>query len=365
MKKYFWIVAIIVVIVIAALALSKNSPTPVGEKQTVKIGLSLPLTGDLAVLGERGKLAAELAKNSFSNTKYNYELIFEDDAFSPKIAATTANKLISLDKVNYIISFGSPTGNVIAPLAENNKVIHFNTIASDPNVAKGDYNFIHWTPPYEEVRVMVAELQKRNLNKVVLFGTNQAGVIAAANEFKKGIQGTSVNIVSEQIFNSGTKDMRTYISKANNAKADIFLILASSPEVEILTEQIKELKITTPITSIESFEFSNNTALFNGQWYVGPAVADESFVKNYKATTGKDPLFGSANIYDMIRMIITATEKSNGKTIPRPEQLLSQFNSLKDFKGAIGTLNFDKDGIVLSKALVKIVKNGKPEILRD
>jgi uncharacterized protein YxeA len=37
MKKYLWIIAVIVVIIIGALVLSNTSPTPVGEKQTVKI----------------------------------------------------------------------------------------------------------------------------------------------------------------------------------------------------------------------------------------------------------------------------------------------------------------------------------------
>jgi len=362
MKKYIWVVVVIVVLILGAFVLSNNSPTPVGEKQTVKIGFSLPLTGDLAVLGESAKLAAELAKDNFGATKYNYEFIFEDDAFSPTKAASTVNKLIGLDKVNYIISFGSPAGNVIAPVAEKNKVIHFNVLASDPNVAKGDYNFIHWTPPYEEARVMVVELEKKNLTKVVLFGTNQPGVIAVANAFKKAALGSKVTVISEQIFNGGEKDMRSYINKATLAKGDVFLILASSPELEVLTKQIKELGVKTPVTSIESFEFSNDTSLFNGLWYVGPATADEKFAQLF-AKTGKNPLFGSANMYDVINMIITATEKGNGKTIPAPEVLLSQINNLKDFKGALGILNFDNDGIVLSKAIVKIMKEGKPIIL--
>jgi ABC-type branched-subunit amino acid transport system substrate-binding protein len=209
---------------------------------------------------------------------------------------------------------------------------------------------------------MVNELEKRNLTKVVLFGTNQPGVLAVADEFKKGIVGSKVSVVSEQIFNGGETDMRSYISKAISAKGDIFLILASSPEVEILTKQIREQKINTPITSIESFEFSNETALFNGQWYVGPAVADESFAQEYMKT-GKSPLFGSANMYDVIRLIITATEKGKGGKLT-PETLLRNINSIKDFPGALGILNFDKDGIILSKAIVKVMENGVPVVAK-
>jgi type II secretory pathway component PulF len=74
MKKYLWI-AIVIIVIIVGIVVFSSKDTPVGEKQTVKIGFSLPLSGDLAVLGERAKLAAELAKNSFADTKYNYEFI--------------------------------------------------------------------------------------------------------------------------------------------------------------------------------------------------------------------------------------------------------------------------------------------------
>ena len=166
MKKYLWIVIVIIVIIVGIVVFSPKN-TPVGEKQTVKIGLSLPLTGDLAFMGEGAKEATQLAIENFGPTKHNYEFIYEDDQFSGTKAVTTINKLISIDKINAVVSAGSPAGNTIAPITEKNKIIHFG-VASDQNVAKGDYNFIHWTPPSEESKVLISELLKRNLKRVVL-----------------------------------------------------------------------------------------------------------------------------------------------------------------------------------------------------
>ena len=115
--------------------------------------------GRCCLFGEGAKAATEMAKADFGPTKFNYQFIYEDDQFKPEEAANTANKLIDVDKVNAIVSFGSPTGNVVSPIAEENDVIHFG-IASDLTIAKGDYNFIDWTPPYKETDLLVSEFEK-------------------------------------------------------------------------------------------------------------------------------------------------------------------------------------------------------------
>src|SRR3989344_4949025 len=87
------------------------------SKPTVKIGVTLPLTGNIARLGQSTKNAIELAyANLPENTKYNYELVIEDDQFKPIVGASTASKLINVDKVSALISFGSPVGSAVSPI---------------------------------------------------------------------------------------------------------------------------------------------------------------------------------------------------------------------------------------------------------
>jgi branched-chain amino acid transport system substrate-binding protein len=355
MKKYLWIL-LAAVVLIGGLMLAQNTSPKVTEKQTVKIGLSLPLTGGLAFVGEGARVAVDIAKASFGETKNNYEFIFEDDQFSSEKAANTINKLVRLDKAMAVISFGSITGNVISPVTEQNKTVHFG-IASDLGVAKGKYNYIHWTPPFEENKTLISEFQKRGIKKVVLFETNQAGIVALTNDLREKLVGTDIKLVSEQKFNIGEKDFRSYISKVKNLDADIYLLEAASPEIEILTQQIREVGIKTPVTAIESFEFSDRPELFEGQWYVGPAMSSQEFANLYIAKTGKQPTLASPNVYDIVRLIITAAE--TGK-VTNADELVSELDKIKDFKGALGNLNFNSDGVVISKAIIKVIKGGSP-----
>lgn len=327
--------------------------------ETIKIGVVAPMTGDLAFMGEGIRDAILLAKEDLGNARYTYDVIFEDDQLKPQMSASAVNKLISVDKADIIVSFGSGPGNVIAPIAEQNKVVHFG-IASDSNVAKGRYNFIHWTPPSEENKVFIEELQRRGIKKLGVFESNQQGAAAVMADLREKLKGTDIEIVTDQVFNPGEKDFRSIIAKAKNSGADIYMLMAFSPELEVLGKQIKEAGINTPLTSIESFELSEQVALFEGDWYVNAADPTTDFTDKFEAKTGKSPTLGAANAYDIFNLVVAATEKIKSSTKPMPDQIVDELIKIKGFNGVLGNLSVNEDGIVVSKAAVRVIKDGKP-----
>lgn len=331
----------------------KSSTTP------IKIGVIAPMTGNLAFMGEGIKSAILLAQENVGPKKHTYQVIFEDDQLDAKMSASAANKLIGVDKVDALISFSSGTGNVVSPIAEQNKIVHI-SIATDPNVAKGSYNFIHWTPPTEENKVFVAELQHRGIKKLGVFESNTQGAAAIMADMREKLQGTGIEIVTDQVFNMGEKDFRGSIAKVKNSGAEIYLLLAYSPELEILGKQLKEADINTPLTSIESFELSEQVALFEGDWYINAADPTSAFTNAFVAKTSKTPTLGAPNAYDSFNLIVTATEKITGTTKPTPERIANELSKITNFSGALGTLSINADGVVLSKAAVRMIKDGKP-----
>lgn len=335
------------------------------EKAVVKIGATLPLTGDVAFLGEGARQGMELALSELKDTKFTYKLIFEDDKIDPKLASTAATKLMTVDNVDAILSLSSGTGNVVTPLAEENKVIHFG-IASDANIAKGIFNFIHWTPPDEEVRVWVKEAQNRGIKKVAVFSVQQQGELAIAEELKKQGPAFGVEVVDEQIFPAGEKDFRTMLIKARQAKPDIFMLLAFSPEIDILYKQMKEMGVKEPVTSIEAFELTDDPAQFEGNWYVNGADFSGKFQSNFEKKYGKMPILGTANAYDILKLMVEGFERAgtDSSVKPSPEAVASALIQVKDFDGALGKLSIGETGIVWSPASVRIIQDGKPVTLK-
>ena len=366
-KKTLWIViGIIIVVTIIGTIGMKNSATPVsGNKQTITIGITLPLTGNIAMLGQSNKNAIEMAYEQLQakNLKYNYKLVYEDDAFKPSQGATTARKLISIDGAHALISFGSPVGNTVSPIAEAAKIPHMNDLASDPHVATGEYNFIDYTPAYEDAKLFIEQLTKRNIQKIVFIGQqDNPGSAAIINAFLGGVKQTNIQVVSTIMIPAGTRDFRTQIDKVKNLGAELYVLELNSPELELVATQIKNAGIKTPLSSMETFEFSDQLSLFEGMWYVNDADATEWFMDMYTKKYNQAPKFGAANGYDTLNMIVQAFEATgDGKTIPTNVQVRDYIASIQNFDGALGNgLSMGKDHLVDSKAVTRMIKNGVP-----
>ncbi len=329
-------------------------------KETFKIGVSTPLTGNVGFVGVGMKNAMLLAKEKLGNTKYNYEFIFEDSQFDPKVAASAANKLISIDKVDAIVTVGHG-GPIVSPLATKHNIIHF-SISIQPWLAEGDNNFLHWAPSKELNRLLVEEMQRRGIKKVGVFRTvSFEGWQVYMDDFLNRIKNTDIKMVSDQTFQDGTKDFRSMIAKAKPSQPDIYLLLAQTPELEILAKQIKEAGITTPLTSIESFEATKEVELFEGYWYVSAIAPTSDFTSSYKQKYHDKPPVASANAYDIVNLIVTAVEKTGSSSSKKPstEKISKELRKIKNFPGALGKLVVGDDGIVLSGVQLKIIKDGE------
>lgn len=330
-----------------------------GEKQIIKIGVSAPLTGDLAFLGEGLRNSILLAASSSEDLKHSYQVVIEDDSFNPSKAVSSVNKLINVDKVDVLITMGSPVGNAISPIAEAHRIPHLNAIASDPNVAKGDYNFVHWTPPAAEAAKMLAELQARNIKNFAILVQNQPGTLAVARELETQSRAAQSPVRSLLVaqFNSGEKDFRTQIEKVRILNPEIYVFISTSPELEILAKQMRSSGIKTPFTSIESFEFTDQMSLFEGDWYVNASDPTQKFIDQYKSVYGKNPTLGSANAYDLINLIKYVGEKQSS---PTKDSIKGELYNVKDYEGAVGNIYINKDGIVVSNPTIRQIVEGKP-----
>ncbi|HEY0908388.1 MAG TPA: ABC transporter substrate-binding protein [Candidatus Paceibacterota bacterium] len=349
------------ILVVAALFVwGVVSQKNVSDMSVIQIGLMAPLSGNVAFLGEGIRDAAIMAErelNARPESKYAYEVIVEDDAFDVKKTASAVQKLVSIDRVSALISLASAAGNVVNPVAERNHIVHFG-IASDPNVANGDYNFVHWTPPAEEAKVFVSELKRRGYKKVAILGANIQGVAAVAEAVIQETNGTDVSVVNNQVFDFGTKDFRTMIVKAETTRPDIYLLLAFSPELEIMTGQIRDLGVKASVTSIESFEQSDRPQMYEGLWYVNAADSTNEFNEAYKSLYGRVPSLGAGNAYDIVHLIATAAEKVSGN--PTPDKIAEKLYEIRGERGALGELSVGPEGLVRSKAVVREIRDGKP-----
>ncbi len=333
-----------------------------GKKTTFIIGMDAPMTGDVGFVGEGMKNAMLLAKEKLGETKYNYEFVFEDDKLDAKMSATAAQKLINVDKVDAIVTIGVG-GPIVNPLATKYNIIHF-AIELDPTVAKGDNNFIHFTPTNILVGRLVKEMQSKGIKKVAVFRQTNLVAWNTYMEFlRNAIKNTDIKIVSDQSHDQEEKNYQTMIAKVKQSDPDIIVLFDQVPAIEIITKQLKEAGVNTPLTGINSLEQTPHLELFEGQWYITPLEPSSDFSGSYQAKYNTAPPVCSPNAYDIVNLLVTAVENAGKSSSEKPsiKAVTTELMKIKNFKGALGNnMYFDKEGIVQSDAIVKVIKDGKP-----
>ena len=359
-KKWLITVGVLVVLVIIVSLFTDNKPIASSD-ETVKIGISLPLTGNIANIGIPTKEAILMAKEAIDKkrgNKFNYEIIIENDAFEAKKGAMIANKLIYTDKVDALISAFSTIGNIFSIRAEEAKIPHISFGASDTNIATGDYNFMHWTMPNRQVSKLIEELKKRNYTNVGIITANQSGAIALLEEIKPRLEENNI-FYTDQVVNDGEKDLRTTITVMRQSNPQIYITLLFSPTLEMFTKQLKELGENKPLTSIETFNFTEDKSLFNNQWYIDAAEVDDKFAEEFKDKTNIETSYAIGNAYDSLMLFYNAFESYKGEGKPSKEYIKDYLINIKDYDATVGKISADDNGIFQSEAIVKIIKNGK------
>ncbi len=324
--------------------------------ENVKIGVDIPLTGDYAFIGNGGRDAILMGKDQMGKTKHNYELIFEDGKYDTKMDATVGNKFVSADKVDIIISIGGGAAGVLAPIADQNGVIHF-AITSLPASTIGDLNFAHWTPVEMMTTGMVEQIKKRGFKRpAIVVNVDLTNIAPLYQDII-----TRMKFIETVEMHKGQTDFRTDITKLKQANPDIIVLFTMIPELDILIKQIKEMGLDARLTALEHFEMSKERTLIEGEFYLSAADPTKDFSGEFKRRYGRDYAIASPHAYDVIRMVITAAENVKGK--PTAKSIAAELNKLKNFPGALGPLTVREDGRVLSNPAVKMIKNGQIVVL--
>jgi branched-chain amino acid transport system substrate-binding protein len=283
---------------------------------------------------------------------YHYEAVIEDSMMNSAKAANIISKMINIDKIDAVITAASNVCNVIAPIAEKNKVIHIAN-ASDPNVATGKYNFINWTQPEFQAKKMVETIADKGYKNVAIVILNQEGSIACGEALTEGLnnKGIKNEVV---LFNTGTKDFRMDVKRMADKKIDLYVVMLYNPEISIFIKQLREHGVEADVTSIETFSFMEGKQLIEGSWYVDAATADDYTMKRIKEHNKSDATYAVGNMYDDIMLIAKAFEAADSK-----EQAIDKMLEIKEYNGITGHVEQDENGIFNSEAIVKKIVDGK------
>lgn len=283
-----WILGVVVILIIVWIGYSRMQPQRSGTDgggdrtlgETIKIGVIAPMTKGGSVFGNSFVDSIKLAAADATNTRNRYELVIEDDGTNPAQSASAASKLINVDGVKALLVTTSGTGKASAPVASAAK-IPLVCVCTDTTVADGVYTFTNLILPQTEADRWIQEAKARGVKSVAVISQNHPGYNALVDAVLAGLPQAGIKVSYNDRFDGKETDFRTTIAKAKATNPDMYFIPSFPPALEILGQQLFDAGLKN-MSSTASFGSSAKPDIFEGLWYTDAAIADESFQDRFE-----------------------------------------------------------------------------------
>jgi branched-chain amino acid transport system substrate-binding protein len=378
-----------ILILLIALTLSIYSALMIGcsktDPNTIKIGVIAELTGDIPAVGASCRNAAEMAVAEInkdggiplSDKKYKVDLIIEDNAGKADQSASSAQKLITQQKVTAIVGPNASRYTLpAAEIAETSKVVLITPWSTAPKAtldsktgASKKYVFRScFIDPFQGRVIAKFTLDNLKLKKAaVLYDVASEYNKGIAEYFKEVYEQNGGKVVAFETYTTNDKDFSSQLTKIKKAGPEIIFLPNYYSEVPLQIQQAKRLGITVPFIGSDSWGSEELVKLCgkdcNDYYFSTHYAADAStaatkkFIENYKAKYGTTPDDVAALTYDSFGLIFQAL-----KTAGRNDRqaLRDALAKIPQYEGVTGNMQFKEgSGDPIKSAVILKIKDGK------
>ena len=355
--------------------------------EVLKLGAAVSFTGKYAKEGDLLKKGYELWKDTVNakggikvgDKTYKVEIIYYDDQSNPNRAAKLVEKLITEDKVKFILGpYGSSQVFAAAGSVEKYDALMVQGGGAASKIYKQGYKKVfgvfNVAPDYGKNLIELATSFKNPAPKTVaiiyektIFAEDAAkGALEEAK--KKGLK-----VVLFESYPKGVQDLSSLMIKVKSKKPDIVIGAGHFKDSVLVIKQLKQFKINPKFVGltvgppIPSFvkELGKDAEYIFGpvQWsrafkYKDPLFGStEGYIKAFKEKYGEEPEYHAAGGTAAAMSLQYALEKAGSLKVEEVRKALLSMK-LETFYGIIG---FDETGKIVTKKMAVIqIQNGKP-----
>jgi branched-chain amino acid transport system substrate-binding protein len=361
--------SMVVLMTVATLATGAAS----AAQDTVKVGLSAPLTGDWAEYGNDFKRAVTMVFDRVNRMGgiRGKQVIVEvaDSRGDPKESVLIAEKFVAdADIIAEIGDFSSSSCMAAAPVYENAKMVQLSPTSSHMDFTKkGEFMFrVVATQGYEgpyNARWAVNDLKAKRIATIYI--NNDWGV-DANKYFTQEARKLGADIVAEEAFVPGEKDFTAILSKLKRLEPDLIYLPTFYADAAAILNQARRMRFEPKVLANSSL-FSQKTIELGGKAVEGvmipanyfsadPRPAAQEFTREYQALYGSEPNQFAALAYDAANLMVAALHKAG---VDNRSAVRDALISLKGFQGATGSISY-ANGRDPEKDLVRItIKDGQ------
>lgn len=351
----------------------------------ILIGLSTPLSGSLAGVGEHNKWGAELAVEEINAAGgvlgRPLSLVAEDNACNPADGANVATKFAdNPDVVGILGAFCSSVTLATMPVVRDAEIPLVIGVSSTPDITEqsgvggNDWAF-RITPSDDDMASGLAKylVDNEDVDRISYVAEDtdygRGGAKALIDELKKD----GSDAVSIDYYAQGTSDFSTILAKVRGEHPDMLAIFAiGSDDVNFAKQFLSTgLAKDIPLTGRPALDLYQQEGLLDSgdldgasgvmQYSAGVDTPEnKKFVAGFTKKFGKAPVVQSFHGYLQAKVLADAIERAGSVDRAAVRKALETTDLPSPLGGRI---TFDEHNQAYDNAVVRGVKDGKEVVL--
>ncbi len=236
----------------AGLGLALIAAGPVQAQDTIKIGVTQPLTGSVAANGtyvtNGARIAADYINKNGGVLGKKIELVVEDNKSNPREAVNSVEKLILKDKVPVLMGAWSSTFTlaIMPKLTEYGVPLVVET-ASSTKITTAGNPWVFRTSPTSamEAQAFAKLLDSFSpaIKKVDFLSVNNDWGLGAATEFKKMLEARGIAIGRSETMTPDMTDLSAQLAALKNTGSDTLIVTSGLEQLTLAIRQAAEQRL--------------------------------------------------------------------------------------------------------------------------
>ena len=356
------------------------------SSEPIRIGTSLPLTGEFSQPGKAAKEGYEvwqaMVNESGGLLDRDVELVVKDDASNQNTIVADYNALISQDKVDLLLgTFSSLLNLPASAVAERNQMLYVEPAGGSPDMFNRGFEYLFFAQQAtadKQGKVFaewVASLPEDERPKTAASPTLDDPFAAPNVEGIRGmLEDAGIKTVYQETYAIDTKNFDTIVNAMKNADPDLVVHGAQFEDGIGMTRSMLKADFTPDMffqTNAPSFgdQFTEGIGEENTEGVIyavshsptADTPGNKEFVAKYEEMFGSGEVPEDAADAYAAGQVLQAAVEAVGSI--DDQQALADWLHENEVDTILGPLSWDETGAPQGEFLIGQWQNGKPEIV--